>query len=262
MKSTREEIEKARDYQVVKSNDLIRKARYDLSLSEIKAFSFIVSKVRPNDAEFCEYSFTINEYCQVLGIDTNNGTNIRNVKHSLKALLDKSFFVKLDDGTETSVHWLDKAWIDKKSGRVRIRFDEDMQKYICGLYSNYTQYELIICLPMRSSYSVRLYEMLKSYCYQGERVFDLDEMKKILSCEHYNRFPDFRRKVLDMAEKEINKYSDIRVSWEPITKGRKVTAVKFEIQKKSPIDRALAAKSAANEIDGQLSLSDVYPETE
>lgn len=87
------EIIQARDYKVVKGNEIIQKARYSLGLAEIKAFSFIVSKIKPTDQVFCEYTFSINEYCKVLGINTNNGKNIQTVKKSLKALVDKSFFL-------------------------------------------------------------------------------------------------------------------------------------------------------------------------
>ena len=59
------EIIQARDYKVVKGNEIIQKARYSLGLAEIKAFSFIVSKIKPTDQVFCEYTFSINEYCKV-----------------------------------------------------------------------------------------------------------------------------------------------------------------------------------------------------
>ena len=45
-KDDRLEIVQARDYKVVKGNEIIQKARYDLGLAEIKAFSFILSKIR------------------------------------------------------------------------------------------------------------------------------------------------------------------------------------------------------------------------
>ena len=42
-KDDRLEIIQARNYKVVKGNDIIQKARYDLGLAEIKAFSFVLS---------------------------------------------------------------------------------------------------------------------------------------------------------------------------------------------------------------------------
>ena len=259
-KDERMEIIEARDYKVVKGNEIIQKARYDLGLAEIKAFSFIVSKIKPTDKIFCEYSFTINEYCKVLGIETNNGKNIQNIKKSLIQLVDKSFFLTLEDGTETSISWLNKVWIDKGSGKIRVRLDEDLQQYITGLYNNYTQYELLCTLPMRSTYSIRIYELLKSYAYAKKHTFRVDDLKKLLVCEHYERFPDFRRKVIEKAVTEINKYTDIEVDWIPIKKGKKVIEIEFQIKTRGAIEKLIAAQQATEELDGQISLYDFMKE--
>jgi len=258
-KDERMEIMQARDYKVVKGNEIIQKARYDLGLAEIKTFSFIVSKIKPTDQVFTEYSFTINEYCKVLGIETNNGKNIQTVKKSLKALVDKSFFLTLENGTETTISWLNKIWIDKGSGKVRVRLDDDLQKYVTGLYKNYTQYELLCTLPMRSSYSIRIYELLKSYAFTKKHIFIVDELKRMLGCEHYERFPDFRRKVLEIAVKEINFYTDLDVSWEPITRGRKVIEILFRIKQRDVSSRFanyLNAQEAVDKENRQITLSD------
>lgn len=258
-KDERLEIVEARDYKVVKGNEIIQKARYDLGLAEIKAFSFILSKIKPTDKVFTEYTFTINEYCKVLGIETNNGKNIQTVKKSLKGLVDKSFFLTLEDGTETTISWLNKIWIDKGSGKIRVRLDDDLQKYVTGLYTNYTQYELLCTLPMRSTYSIRIYELLKSYAFTKRHKFKLEELKHSLGCEHYKRFPDFRRKVLEIAVKEINLFTDLEVSWQPITFGRKVVEVEFTIEQRDQWEQYLARTRATDQIDGQMSLGDFIP---
>ena len=248
-KDDRMEIIQARDYKVVKGNEIIQRARYDLGLAEIKAFSFIISKIKPTDEIFHEYTFTINEYCKVLGIDTNNGKNILTVKKSLKQLVDKSFFLTLEDGSETTISWLNKVWIDKGSGRIRVRLDDDLQKYVTGLYSNFTQYELLCTLPMRSSYSIRIYELLKSYAFTKQHTFEVEELKKMLGCCHYERFPDFRRKVIEIAVKEINQFTDLEVSWEPVTKGRKVIEIKFIIKTRDTWSRLETHRNATKAIN-------------
>lgn len=258
------EIVEGRDYKVVKGNDIIQKARYELGLAEIKAFSFIISKIRPNDQPFQEYTFTINEYCKILGIETNNGKNIRTVKKSLKSLVDKSFFLTLDDGTETTVSWINKVWINKGTGRIKVRLDDDLQKYVTNLYNNFTQYELFCTLPMRSTYSIRIYELLKSYAYQGKQhTFDVDLLKRQLCCEHYKRFQDFRRKVLEVATKEINEYTDLEVSWEPIKEGKRFTCITFTIAQRDTWGRLETMFNANNVLQKeQVRLEDYLEELE
>lgn len=220
-----------REYKVVKANEIIQKAKFDLGLLEQKTFCYAVSKIKPNDAINTEYVFSINEYCDACGINRNSGKTIEEVKNALKKLRDKSFYMLDEKGNYVLIGWLSKVRVDPKSGKIAIIFDEDMQKYLIGLYKNYTQYSLLCVLPMSSSYSIRLFELLKSYSGFNYKNFDIDDLKIRLGAPYKNFF-DMRRKVLDVAVKEINLYTDIEVTWQPIKKGRKVVKVQFDIKKR------------------------------
>lgn len=247
-----------RSYSVVKSNEIIRQARYNLNITELKALSFIISKVKPTDKELQEYTFSIADFCKVCGIKQPPcGREYKMIKDRIKGLRDKSFWITDENGNEILVGWLSKARINKGSGKITVRLDEDMQKYVLGLFENYTQYELLATLPMKSSYSFRIFEILKSYAFIGHHTFSIDELKKLLQCEQYSRFPDFRRKVLEIATKEINTYSDIQVSWEVAeTIGRKVTKIKFYIKQLNTFDTVIKMNTNNEQLDGQLSIDD------
>ncbi|WP_189260245.1 replication initiation protein [Pseudobutyrivibrio ruminis] len=245
----RMEIAIERDYKVVKANEIIQKAKFDLGLLEQKTFCYAVSKIKPDDALGSEYVFTINEYCDICGINRNSGKTIEEVKSALKRLRDKSFYMLDEKGDYVLIGWLSKAKVSPRSGKIAIKFDEDMQKYLMGLYTNYTQYSLLCVLPMRSTYSIRLYELLKSYAGLHKKDFDIDDLKAQL-CAPYARFPDFRRKVIEVAVKEINIYTDIEVSWEPINKGRKVVKVHFSIKQRNSMKIAMAGARATEALDG------------
>lgn len=248
MKNEKFEVIKSRDYKVIKANEIIQKAKYDLSLIEQKTFCYAVSRIKPNDTPDTEYIFSINDYCDTCGINRNDGRTIENVKAALKRLRDKSFYLIDEKGDYILIGWLSKARVSPRSGKIAIKFDEDMQKYLVGLYKNFTEYSLLCVLPMRSSYSIRLYELLKSYAGMKRKDFDIDELKMKL-CANYARFPDFRRKVLEVATKEINYYSDIEISWEPITKGRKVVEVRFKIKKRKGWDLYLTQATAQDRLE-------------
>lgn len=242
-----------RDYKVIKANEIIQKAKFDLGLLEQKTFCYAVSKIKPDDKEGKEYTFSINEYCDVCGIKRNDGRTIENVKEALQRLRDKSFYLVNEDGAHILIGWLSKVVVLPKSGKIKIRFDEDMQNYLMGLYNNYTQYSLLCVLPMHSSYSIRMYELLKSYAGLKHKDFDIDELKKKLAAP-YERFPDFRRKVIEVAVREINQYTDIEISWEPIKRGRKVVKVHFDILNRDTWGRVINERRATDALDGQLRL--------
>jgi plasmid replication initiation protein len=233
------EIKKSKGYLVVKSNDLIQLNRFELSLPEQKTVAYICSMIQPMQTEESgfqlEYEFKIREYCKICGIDYDNGKNYQDVKATLKKLRDKSMWLTLPDGSETTVGWLAKATTNKKSGIAHIKLDEDMVPYLFDLKQKFTQYQLYNVLGMKSAFSVRIYELMKSYSFRHTITFELDELKKLLMVEDvksYNRFPDFRRKVLEKAQLEINELTDINIEFEPIKTGRKVTSIKFIIEEK------------------------------
>ena len=163
-----------------------------------------------------------------------------------------------ENGNENLVGWLSKARINKGSGRITVKLDEDIQKYVVGLFDNFTQYELLSTLPMKSSYSFRIYELLKSYAWTKHHTFDIDDLKSKLTATNYVNFKDFRKYVLEIATKEINLYTDIEVNWEPITKGRKVIQVSFEIKQRDSWGKFMANAKAEKQIEGQISFLDEY----
>ena len=84
------EIKKSKGYLVVKSNDLIQRNRFELSLPEQKTVAYICSMIQPMQTEESgfqlEYEFKIREYCKICGIDYDNGKNYQDVKATLKKI--------------------------------------------------------------------------------------------------------------------------------------------------------------------------------
>ena len=256
MKNIDYEISQERDYKVYKSNEIIQRARYDLNITELKAFAFVLSKVKPTDKEGQEYVFSVPDFCKVVGLDYKNGGNYQHIKTTLKKLRDKSFWLVDETGRESTVGWLAKVRVNKGSGKITVKLDEDIQQYVIGLFNNYTQYSLLSTLPMKSAYSFRIYELLKSYAFTGSHTFDIDDLKSKLAAP-YTNFKDFRKKVIEVATKEINEYTDIEISWEPVFKGRKVIQVKFDINQRDTWGQLEAYSRATRQIDGQMSLDDL-----
>lgn len=130
--------------------------------------------------------------------------------------------------------------------------------YICSMIKPIEegeQYQLLDILAMKSAYSIRIYELLKSYAGLKKKVFELDDLKKKLMVEDissYNRFPDFRRKVLDVAINEINNLTALNVSYEPISKGRKVIKIEFHMNMKKASEYTIAMATAENMLETKI----------
>lgn len=234
-------ITEIRNYKVVKANELIQKSRYNLQVQEQKIILYLISKIKPENMELKEHFFEIKDFCRICGLDDTSGANYKYIKQTLKDLRDKSIWVKLENGAETTLAWIDKVTIFENSGTVTIKIDDMMKPYLLQLKEHFTQYELLYTLGMKSQYSIRLYELLKSYEFQHEKLFGIEELKIRLSAETYDRFPDFKRRVVAPAIQEINNLSDLTVIYELIKEGRKYTEIKFVIKIKKDIkERAKA----------------------
>lgn len=273
-------ISKSRDYIVSKSNQIVQKSRYNFTVSEQRTIAYICSKIKPIEAidrakgtPFqLDYEFNILDYARVCSIE-KNGKFYNEAKAILKSVADKSMWLILPDGSETLVRWLAKVTTNKRSGIVKIKIDEDLAPYLFDLQSKFLSYGLKNILNMKSQYSIRLYELVKSYHDMkvgqtdhrdfAEKIrnpqktywtMELEELKKLLMVENiktYNNFKDFRKKVLEIAQKEINELTDITLYFEPITKGRKTVKVKFTIVLKNMMER-ISADAKNDELFGEL----------
>jgi plasmid replication initiation protein len=254
------EITTKREYLVFKHNDLAQKSRFELSVPEQKTIAYMCSMIKPVDESVIEnggpfqleYTFDINAYAAICGLQSDGGQFYNDTKALLKGLLTKVVHLVLPDGTEGMVTWFTGVWTNKRSSKVRVEVNKHLAPYLFGLKQDFFAYELLNILAMKSQYSIRIYEILRSYANLKLINFEIDELKKRLMVDvvkSYVNFKDFRRYVLDIAMKEINQYTDLIVSYETITKGRKVIQVEFHMSKKPDNDKKLIHNQTNDGLD-------------
>lgn len=226
--------------QVNKSNELIQRSRFNLSLQEQKIILYLISQITPYDKEFKLYEFNIQDFCKVCGIDPEAGKNYKDIKAAIKNIADQSIWIHINEDEETLLRWIEKPYINKNSGTIKIRLDEDMKPFLLNLKKNFTSYELVFTLRFKSKYSVRLYELIKSIHFHDledySRTYTLEELRRIMGAETYTTYQTFKTRALNMAVKEINLYSDKNVSYEPIKKGKSVVALRLNISSKETME--------------------------
>jgi len=262
-------LENSRNQLVVKSNAIIRRSRSSLSLEEQKIMMFLISKIKPGDTGQEKYPFSVREFFDVCGIKANGGSSYEYIKSSLRGLRKKDFWIHitLDDGAwegESLVAWLNYIRVSPNSDVFFVGFHEDLLPYLFQLRDYFTQFRLREVLAMNSSYAVAIYELLKSYEYLNKPIdFSLEELKVMLNADKnksYAKYNNFKQKVLDVALREINTYTDLNVTYIPVKNGRKVSRIIFAFRKKDhPSEYSKMLESQyrrfhPNEIPGQMSL--------
>ncbi|MGM9763530.1 MAG: replication initiation protein [Candidatus Cryptobacteroides sp.] len=213
---------------VIKSNWLVRKAEYDLTEQAQKILLFFISKIKPDDDDFVEYCVDLHDICDLLEItfDTNNYSKIED---SILMLTEP--FIVEDNKTVFFFQWIFGGEIDKSTYNFSFHFDPRLKPHLLHLKENFTQFQLSDILKMKSKYSIRLYEYLKSYASVGNVTVSIIELKKILNTENeYVVYKDFRVNVIDKSIAEINRFTPLRISYSPVRTGRFITDLYFEIK--------------------------------
>jgi plasmid replication initiation protein len=226
-------------------------------MQEQRIIVYLISKIKPNDAELKAHEFNVKEFCQVCGLDYDSGSCYQNVKETIRKLSTKNNWIKSVDENgkqrEDLFFWITKASIFKDDGTIIMKLHESVEPYLVQLKKNFTQFGLIYTLGMNSRYSIRLYEILKSYENIHNKGFHLSELKELLMCENnasYENFAHFKIKVLDVAISEINNLTDIYVEYTTGKTGKKVTYIDFTIKsKKSNAEKLLAATRVEKILD-------------
>lgn len=248
-----------RNKTVRKSNELIQKSRFKLSLNQQKIFLYLISQISPFDEEFKTYQFNIADFCRVCGID-KSGNGYNEIKRNIQDIADNSSFWLKQEDEEILVRLIDKSRMKEKSGIIQIKLDEDLKPYLLQLRENYTQYDLVFTLTFKCKYSIRLYELIKSIHFDELKpyikTYTLDDIRVLLGAEKYQVYNEFRRFVLNPAIEEINKNTDKTITFIPIKQGKKVVEIKFEIETKDIVERAEVRAYAEKLLDKQITFFD------
>lgn len=215
-----------KNHLVTKSNKLIM-SKYKLSLQEQRIILVLASMVQPEDEEFKEYEIGIKEFCDFLGVE--NKKAYIELPQITKELMSKVLEIK-EDNKIIQLHWISTAIYKTKEGRIILKFAPELKPYLLQLKEYFTTYKLDNVLALKSSYSIRLYEILKANEFKRNFEIATDELKNIL-CSGFDKYNDFKRYALQVAQQELKEKTDIYFEFEEIKKGRKVEKLKFYIKK-------------------------------
>jgi plasmid replication initiation protein len=220
---------------VVQNNELLDSPKM-LNLQEQKLFLFLVSKLDPDNPDDIVFRISIKEFAKAIGVEST--TDIyRDVRKAIKHLMSRIVSINRvkDRGlTTTDMPILGYAEYWHGKGYADIKISEEIAPYLFCLKKEFTQYRFSQITKLSSLYAIRIYEMLKKQEVFGKRTFFIDDLRKKLSITHeqYKKINDFKTRVLEISKREINLKTDLKIDFEFIKTGRKITAVRFDIRSK------------------------------
>jgi plasmid replication initiation protein len=243
---------------VQKSNPLKSLSETGMSLVEFKILDAYLSRIDTHDEEKRFVRFEKGELEKILGVK-------RILKDDLDARLDGLFKVvtirdKHKNKGFTKIALFEKAEAkqdDDGLWQVDLACTPSAMEYIFNIeVMGYLPYMLKNIIELTSRYSYVLYLYLESRK-RGKMsktwTVSLDELKEMLRCtaDSYSVYKEFNDKILKRCHKELNEKTDLRFSYEPIKKGRKVTDIRFTLE--TIADSILASEPLPEQLTLEMS---------
>lgn len=230
---------------VVQHNYLIE-ANYDLTLQEKRIIVWLASQVKPDDVDFKDHVIKISEFCKIAGLKSKNMH--KEIEKTTLSLIERSLQIYSPlENKLLQVTWLNSAEYLYNDGSVKLCFSPKLKPYLLELKNCFTRLSLENMMLFRSVYAIRLYELLKQYQKLGVREIRIDDLRKNLGIQHdeYRLYGHFKKKVIEIAKREINEKSDVQVDFLEIKGGRKVDSIQFSIktQKHSTVKMQIPMKT-------------------
>ena len=257
---------------IVKSNRLIE-ASYRLGMNEQRIILYAICRCREEQKGlFPDLPVTITADAFVKQFPSVDKSNVYGqLKEAMNSLYNRSVMIHdIDPATKKArvkeTRWIsEKAYIDG-AGHVQIVFTPEVIKYMTRLETEFTSYQLEKVGNMTSAYAVRIYELLAQHRGIGNRTLNMAWLRETLQIapDEYKLTSNFIRKVIEVSIDQINKHSDLTVSYKSVKTSRAITDFAFKIKSKDgkPKRQALTDQEVRDQLEarGQQRIDDAVEE--
>ena len=210
---------------VKKSNTLCRASWYP-SKWEARLVALVASKIHTEDKDFKRYEIPIADILQ----DTKGGKSYKLIDKATDYAMSRVVKLKKNnsEGYKKYNLFFECDYTPEK-GILTVKLHPKLKPHFLDLKQNFAKYDLTQFLLLPSTYSQRIFEILRSWDNEPEVTIDLDELHIMLNVPPSLKsdYKNFKRLVLVKSYNDIHKHTDLKYEWEPVKKGRKIVAIRF-----------------------------------
>lgn len=192
---------------------------------------FLLSKLRKSNNTGI-YELVIKELSEITG----KRYDYTYLRKSTEGMGSRMFEIETD--TEVLQLWMFRyVKYLKGQGIIEIKLSEEMLPYLFDLKNNFTSFELLSALRLTSKHAKRIYTICSQWKDLGEtKKYDILGLKRMLNLadakgkEEYTEITMFKKFVLDVAVRQINEHTDLRISYQLEKRGRSYKNVIFTVE--------------------------------
>jgi plasmid replication initiation protein len=252
---------------VVKSNRL-NSAIQNLSLPELRIVQLAIVDARETgNGLSTDTPLRIDAMRYAEAFETTRQNAYNRMKEAEETLFNRRFTFLDSEGKTVKSRWIQRVRYLDDEGAIELAFTLDVVKGITrldGAEEFFTQYLLSQTSNLNSVYSVRLYELLIQWKTAVKTpVFELSLFRGQMGLNdgEYKAMNDFKKRVLDLAVKEINEKTDLTVSYTQEKKGRLIHGFKFTVKQKEKTKKEVKTDRDNNTLDMFYKMTDKQIDT-
>ena len=262
----RKEVTLDTDNFVVMANNMILHSASNLTLNELKLLRFAIMQTEKDEKELFAYDVSAKELAKMLEIKQKDF--YKKLKTITKHLMQEVIYI----GDDSKKEWIMFHWVDicrYKKGIVTIKLSDELKPFLIGLRGNFARYRLSEIISLKSIYAIRIYEILNGYLNENNLPYadnaveisvSIEELRKATdTVNKFERYSNFKLRVVDTALKEINDKSKYHVIATPYKRGNAVKGFDFLIESQAGYWHRTISQEPKDEIPGQMDISDFIP---
>lgn len=226
------------DEKVFIKNEL-NAAKMRLTAPEIDLLILLATKVREGDYQ--QITVTYQELVTLYGESKVYYKHLSPIFDGLMRNIIEVFDVHRKEYIKCCL--VSKVVFNKHTGFAVFYLDVFVANLLRYVKAESTIFQLRTVLELRSVHAKRIYMMASQFKKSGKWTIEVSDLKNRLGLidqkkgvELYQRFSNFRKRVLDQAIKEINEKAEFKIHIEPGKRGQEVTRLQSIIYTKSTKD--------------------------
>lgn len=219
------------NYLVTQSNNLIEaRHKKPLTTREQKIVLTMVGMIQPSDEDFKDYRISVKSFSEMLGL--KGSVKYTQMKGIAENLMSKTVEIPKKNGGWILVNWISSAEYKEGEGIIELSFSPKLKPYMLQLKNQFTSYRLSNILNLNSTYSIRLYELMKKWQHLGKWGCSVEDLRGKLGVGEkiYPRYANLKARVLAPAIAEVNEKTDLFIRFNEIKNGRSVERIEFTIR--------------------------------
>lgn len=222
----------------IRQHNVITQARYDYTACQLDIFFYLLSQLQRGDVENRVYEL----YVKDVELITGRTWNYQQLREATADMGSRMFEIE-NDQSYKQLWMFQRVEYIKGKGCLEIQLAQPIRPFLFNLKDNFTSYQLHSALKLSSKYAKRIYQLASQWKDKGAtQVYSIDEFKEMLYLkdpkgkekESFKNISQLKERVLDIAVRQVNEHTDLRIDYTLLKRSRSYDAIRFTIEPQEP----------------------------